>query len=84
MENTIEVMMYRQSTECRELTPACPPSPPLHTRSLCVCSASENEGRPRRTITTKHIPSAPQPPAAQTQTQGLYVYQASRRAELLI
>lgn len=64
-------------TAWRELTSAYLPSPLLHTRSLCVCSASENEGRPWRTITTKHIPFCPTAPPAQTQTQRLYVYQAS-------
>lgn len=49
-----------------------------HTRSLCVCSATENEGRPRRTITTKHIPFCPTAPAAQTETQALCVYRASQ------
>lgn len=66
--------------ECSErfgLTSACMPSPALHTRSLCVCSATENEGRPQRTITTKHIPFCPTAPPAQTETQALCVYQAS-------
>lgn len=60
-----------------ELTSACMPSPALHTRSLCVCSATENEGRPQCTITTKHIPFCPTAPPAQTETQALCVYQAS-------
>lgn len=51
---------------------------PPHTRSLCVCSATENEGRPRRTITTKHIPPCPTAPLAQTETQALCVYRASQ------
>ena len=49
-----------------ELTSTCLSSPLLHTRSLCVCSAPETEGRPWCTITTKHIPQPrrPQQPRA--------------------
>lgn len=72
------VFLFCQECSARfELTSACMPSPALHTRSLCVCSATENEGRPQRTITTRHIPFCPTAPPAQTETQALCVYQAS-------
>lgn len=69
---------FANSTAWRELILVCLPTPLLHTRSLCVCSTLENEGRPWHTITTKHIPFCPTAPSGQTQTCGPHVYQASK------
>lgn len=57
-----------------EFSVSAQPSAP-HKVALCVFTLREWG---EATATTKHIPFCPAAPPAQTQTQGLYVYQASQ------